>query len=280
MSEINKETLDQLIERMMTMPEALTEASVGDAEQRAMAEELELAAASAMLATLQPVREPLPESVRERILKDAGKYVGSTTSRVTRIDSRRPVTTVESESQNKQSNWFSGLGWAAAAALLIAMLTNQPQDSTQIAAPEATTPVASVEPAPAEQPDFAQLREQLSKRSGSMVVPWGASDFEGYTEVTGDVVWNTDEQRGYLRLANMPANIPNNSQYQLWIVDPSRDSNPVDGGVFDVIASNNEIIIPIDAKLDVIAPAAFAITREQPGGVVVSAGPLLVVAAI
>jgi len=38
------------------------------------------------------------------------------------------------------------------------------------------------------------------------------------------------------------------------------------------------VIIPIDAKLDVLDPEAFAITREQPGGVVVSNGPLLMVA--
>ncbi|MEO0574462.1 MAG: anti-sigma factor [Pseudomonadota bacterium] len=277
MSDMNKDILDQLVERMVTVPEALTEASVGDPQQRAMAEELELAAASAMLATLQPVREPLPEAVRERVIKDAGKYVSRSGTTVTSIESRRPVTMVDDATERKQSNWFSGLGWAAAAALLIAMLTNQSDDVTPAAAPD-TTPVATA--APLEQPDAGQLRDALRKRSGSMTVQWGASDIEGYTEVTGDVVWNNDEQRGFLRLANMPVNSPTNSQYQLWIVDPSRDANPIDGGVFDIIASSNEVVIPIDAKLDVISPAAFAITREQPGGVVVSAGPLLVVAAI
>ena len=68
-------------------------------------------------------------------------------------------------------------------------------------------------------------------------------------------------------------------QYQLWIVDPERDGkHPVDGGVFNV-SSTGEVIIPIQAKLRIRSPRAFAITAEQPGGVVVSAGPLLVVAA-
>ena len=67
-------------------------------------------------------------------------------------------------------------------------------------------------------------------------------------------------------------------QYQLWIVDPERAAQPVDGGVFDVQAGTREVIIPINAKLAVNNPAAFAITLEKPGGVVVSAGPLLVVA--
>jgi phosphotransferase system IIA component len=52
----------------------------------------------------------------------------------------------------------------------------------------------------------------------------------------------------------------------------------VDGGVFDIQASNGEVIIPINAKLAVNKPTAFAITLEKTGGVVVSAGPLLVVA--
>ena len=77
----------------------------------------------------------------------------------------------------------------------------------------------------------------------------------------------------------MPANDPGQSQYQLWIVDPDRSAQPVDGGVFDIPSGTKEVIIPIDAKLDVSKPQAFAITLEKPGGVVVSAGPLLVVAA-
>ncbi|MCG8653063.1 MAG: anti-sigma factor, partial [Pirellulales bacterium] len=58
-------------------------------------------------------------------------------------------------------------------------------------------------------------------------------------------------------------------QYQLWIIDPQRDDEPIDGGVFD-IKQNGEVIVPINAKLTVIEPAAFAVTIEKPGGVVVS----------
>ena len=39
-------------------------------------------------------------------------------------------------------------------------------------------------------------------------------------------------------------------------------------------------VIPVDAKLGLVRPAAFAITAEQPGGVVVSAGPHLAVAVV
>ena len=49
----------------------------------------------------------------------------------------------------------------------------------------------------------------------------------------------------------------------------SLEPHPVDGGVFDV-TRNGEVIIPIDAKIAVSNPTAFAITVEKPGGVVVS----------
>jgi anti-sigma-K factor RskA len=75
----------------------------------------------------------------------------------------------------------------------------------------------------------------------------------------------------------MPVNDPGEAQYQLWIIDPERDTHPVDGGVFNV-SSSGEVIIPVQARLPVDRPTTFAITLEKPGGVVVSAGPLLVVA--
>ena len=62
-------------------------------------------------------------------------------------------------------------------------------------------------------------------------------------------------------------------QYQLWIVDPDRAPQPVDGGVFDVAARPGRQVIPIDPALVIDQPAAFVITLEQAGGVVVSEGP-------
>ncbi|MGB0513379.1 MAG: anti-sigma factor domain-containing protein [Wenzhouxiangellaceae bacterium] len=133
-----------------------------------------------------------------------------------------------------------------------------------------------VEPGPL---DPATARAALIADTATSVVEWGRSEIPAYNAVTGDVVWNDELQQGYLRLSGMPPNDPAISQYQLWIVDPDRDANPVDGGVFDIPTGADEIIIPIHAKLDVSNPVAFAITREQPGGVVVSDGPLLIVAA-
>jgi len=96
------------------------------------------------------------------------------------------------------------------------------------------------------------------------------------SNVTGEVVWNDALQTGYMTFKGLPKNDATRRQYQLWIIDPARDARPVDGGIFDIAGDN--VRIPIDAKLAVNKPTTFAITAEQPGGVVVSAGPLLVVA--
>lgn len=85
----------------------------------------------------------------------------------------------------------------------------------------------------------------------------------------GEVVWSTASQQGFMTIQGLPINDVTIEQYQLWIIDPTRDDKPVDGGVFD-ISSTGESIIPIRAKLRVDKPTVFAITVEKPGGVVVS----------
>lgn len=133
-------------------------------------------------------------------------------------------------------------------------------------------------PTEAGAPQLAQQREGLSEAPDAIRIAWGRSEQPGYASVTGDVVWSDSRQEGYLRLVDLPPNDPARQQYQLWIVAPGRDSHPVDGGVFDV-GARGEVIVRIDAKLRVAQPAAFAITLEKPGGVVVSTQPLLLVAA-
>jgi anti-sigma-K factor RskA len=72
-----------------------------------------------------------------------------------------------------------------------------------------------------------------------------------------------------MTIRGLPKNDPFKEQYQLWIIDPSRDDEPIDGGVFD-ISADAESVIPINAKLMVGNPKVFAVTVEKPGGVVVS----------
>lgn len=111
--------------------------------------------------------------------------------------------------------------------------------------------------------------ELLASARDLVQAKWQAGKHPLDKPVTGDVVWSSSYQQGFMRLAGMPLNDPLREQYQLWIIDPLRDDEPVDGGVFDV-SQSGEVIIPIEAKLHVTKPTAFAITIEKPGGVVVS----------
>ena len=76
----------------------------------------------------------------------------------------------------------------------------------------------------------------------------------------------------------MPVNDPSKNQYQIWIIDPLKYKQPVDGGVFNVNVTDQDIIIPINPKLPILNAKGFAITLEQPGGVVVSSQELILTA--
>jgi hypothetical protein len=134
-------------------------------------------------------------------------------------------------------------------------------------------PPSAVAPAPKPVvlPTPAEERAALMAKAGSIKITLGGTKDPGSAGMSGDVVWDPATQRGYMHFSGLAANDPSIHQYQIWIFDGSRDKRyPVDGGVFDVPANTNEVIIPIRATLMVRQPAAFAVTVEKPGGTVVS----------
>lgn len=246
-------------------------------------EQFELAAAAAAVAMIEPdmQREGLPSELRGRLNALAGSF-GSATGgfgtghsaesrtglRLWGTPADRPV-----EQTRPPAAWF---GWlAAAAALLIAAVGWYRAIGTQGSAGPARTLTLA-----------AQFEAFKKSADDAIHWPWAGKE-PGYEGVKGEVYWSDKLQRGYMLLTGLMPNDPKVKQYQLWIVDPKRDKHPVDGGVFDIAQTpaagdrlpTGEVVVPIDCKLRVESPAAFALTVEQPGGVVVSAGPLVVVAA-
>ena len=200
--------------------------------------------------------EPLPDRLRERIRAD----LTTTSDRRSGPVSNSSTTPARADKPEGVS-WLAPSMWGwyvAAAALLLAFtLWSDRREDTVARSPE-------------------QRRADLVALGGDIVrVEWETSSDPEFAAVTGDVVWSTERQEGYMRFSGMPVNQREEAQYQLWIVDPGRDKEPVDGGVFDV-SSSGEIVIPIDAALSVVQPRQFVITREIPGGVVVSEGPFRV----
>ena len=215
----------------------------------------ELAAATIGMANLD-TSEEMPAHLRSRIAADAERYFGD----------RSTVSTFAPESRARGS-LFNWLGWAVAAAACVALALNiyytrQPTNIVTVPGTPTPTPEQKLTP--------SQMRQALILSARDLArANWGPGKMSDVNP-TGDVVWSDSEQSGYMRLSGLPKNDPAKETYQLWIVAENQDpKTPVDGGTFD-INSDGEVIIPIDAKVKVQNPQAFAITIEKPGGVPVS----------
>lgn len=208
--------------------------------------EFDEAAGALLLACSPPATEEVPSHLRLRLQASADAwFAGAPPS----ADSARPP-----RGSLLSSPWS---GWIAAAA--VALLAAGPLVFGGGGDPSAVDPAAD--------------RSELLAREDIGYWEFEPTEDPIAAGVGGDVVWSTEEQRGYMLFRGLEPNDPEEAQYQLWIFDGSRAENepdtPVDGGVFDVAASG-DVIVPIDPKLEVGAPALFAITLERPGGVVVS----------
>lgn len=231
-------------------------------EQSVDGDAAELAAAAADLAFIQEAGvEPMPADLARKLID-----LGEREMADRRADPAPKPIAIDPPAASWTQRTGT-IGWSAAAAALILAVGLYLAGQPQVADP--TNAVAR--------------RQLLTEAADTITVEWAVKT-DDFADVTGDVVWSDSRQAGYMRLKGMPVNDPSQSQYQLWIVDPDRDERPVDGGVFDVTRADmneaGEVIIPIDAKLAIDKPAAFAITVEKPGGVVKSAGPLHVVAPV
>lgn len=195
-----------------------------------------------------PMAAPLPLSLAAKIIADGQAMVAEQQRKDSLADRLR--------------RWWQQpvLAWSVAVACLALALTI------------GTGPTMSDDPLRSLQ----KLDAALASQAAATQLPWSGMGDPRFANVSGYVRWSDETQQGVMRLSGLPINDPDEAQYQLWIVDPSRDANPVDGGVFDI--KDGENLIAINAKLAVNEPKAFALTLEKPGGVVVSAGPLLVIA--
>lgn len=250
--------------------------------------EFELAAAAAdlaMMGAIGEMNEPMPASVRanvERVLTDAVR------NGVALNDSQQTSTEgdvggervagdaglrLAGEPRQQQSpgggrqGVLASLGWlvAAAAFVIAAIGWLRIPSSTD---PQIASPTASADPSA-----VLQLVKSATDCAQWDWSPWEAKSEGGRSigeqnDVAGEVAWSTSHQTGVMRFVGLPPNDPSRFQYQLWIIDPAQ-KHPIDGGVFDV-PTVGECLVTIDPKIRVSGVAAFAITLERPGGVVVS----------
>jgi hypothetical protein len=238
--------LDLLLERATAGldPQAGTDLERLTREQPALtqaeSEAMEYSVAAVSVA-LDPHPDPLPDHLVERIL------------------ARAPVTVLP-RGRTRPTRSASVGWWSAAACLGLALAGWWPR----LFVGPAATPAA------------VQDRAALLSSAHALRAEWIAGAAAPAGGLSGDVVFDPVTQRGYLRFRGIPANDPRLQQYQLWIADAGRSQpEPIDAGVFNVdaaamAAAGGEVLIPFEPRLPVHTPAAFVVTLEQPGGVVVS----------
>jgi hypothetical protein len=209
-------------------------------------------AAAADLSAIAREYEPLPDTARARIDASAVAWLAQRkgftlagSGPTAPADKNRPLPETPRR-RGAERTWIPWL--AAAACLAVAVIS--------------WWPTGGRDPSPAAQ------REALAARPGSRTIAWAPNE----AGVSGDVVWNNEEQAGFLRIRGLGVNDPKVEQYQLWVFDEGRraysDDVAVDGGVFDIDQATGDAIVPIDAKLPIYDPTLFAVTTEPPGGVV------------
>jgi hypothetical protein len=243
--------------------------------------DLERAAAAVTLAG-SAIEEPLPAALSARLEQQAAQHFAAASNVADLTEARTAAAEkarLHQASAPGRANRFGGYGWLAAAACLVLAIFGWQRSPTPLPpvaevppAPVSVPPVpVTVPPAQPAPPTAAEERAVLLAKTDSLKIPLGATKDPAAIGVTGDVVWDPVTQRGFLHFAGLAPNDPAMHQYQIWIFDAGRDKRyPVDGGVFDVPANAGEVVIPIRASLMVRKPAAFAVTLEKPGGVVVS----------
>jgi hypothetical protein len=268
--------LDLLIKQVTEglSPEEQRELDVLDNEiASAYARDLEHAAAAISVAgTGRP--EPMPAAVRLKIeaqlqaaIASAGAAPAAASAGAAPLSAaaaygapeggRKASSAVRAIGTARPARPRSTAGWWAAAACLVLAVLGW------LRSPPVLGPGAGPTP--------AQQRDALLSTPGSLQIQLETTADPAAAGAKVDVVWDPRSQRGFARFVGLKPNDPSQHQYQLWIFDGERDQRyPVDGGVFNVPPNADQVVVPIRAEVAVHAAKAFAVTIEQPGGVVVS----------
>jgi anti-sigma-K factor RskA len=243
---------------------------------------LELAATAINLSGLE-IKDELPANLRTKLFSDADEFFSQPQASQTDENFARQTRTASDSAVAGSFNnyvptdsprpFWQWLGWAFAAAACVALAVNLWLTRVQKPVEVVKTPETIQTPTP--ELTAVQKRERLLA-TASDAVQLPLTDPKNEKQILGDVVWSNSLQTGFVRVTGLPANNISEEAYQLWIVDGTQNpKTPLSAGVFTVTTAG-EVIIQIDPQLTVKDPKAIAISKEKPGGVVVSAPERLV----
>ena len=244
--------LDLLVQRAtqgLSDAEAIELDTLLTSHQNISADEFDTSVAAILLASAVN-SAPIPAHLSTKILANAPRQIAASNV--------LPMNTRKAAWRSESAGW-----WSAAACLVLAITGWWPRLAGESTPPASITVALTPE----------QQRMALLNSGHAIQAAWSPGNDAAGNSLVGDVVFDPVTQQGYLRFRGIPANDPRLEQYQLWIADAARISpEPVDGGVFNTPQATavGDVIIPFTARLPVGKPAAFVVTVEQPGGVVVS----------
>ena len=97
---------------------------------------------------------------------------------------------------------------------------------------------------------------------------------ETYAKGTAVVIWDAAQQRGVVRLSNVPR-AATGKDYQLWVLDP-KYPQPVSAGIVPV-GDDGLARVSFTPEHSVRSADKFAISIEQQGGAPAPAGPIILI---
>ncbi len=126
---------------------------------------------------------------------------------------------------------------------------------------------------------IGELRDELVKLRGrdafaQMKIAALSAQVAQFAKAGVIIVWDPEEQRGVVKIANLPK-AEAGKDYQLWVIDP-KYPDPVSGGILTVEdAGQTRIAFKPDQLIE--NADKFAISVEKAGGVAKAAGPIIFV---
>lgn len=118
-----------------------------------------------------------------------------------------------------------------------------------------------------------QFLDILAAREVNLVIMGGLEPSpDGY----GKILWDSNEQRAVLQLANLPAP-PGDKDYQLWLIKDG--GNPISAGVFSFDEPRSDLFFKVEHLDEAPSPLenTFAVTLEPKGGVPQPTGDMYLV---
>lgn len=113
---------------------------------------------------------------------------------------------------------------------------------------------------------LSQLRDTLLADPASVSGHWLRTLNPLVKDVQGDLVWNSQQQQGVMRIRDLP-DPKNGNFYQLWLYDARGASGePVSGAVLHKGAGREDLYALIVTDVPVLEPYKFVLKREKEKG--------------